>query len=430
MTRWRRLSSSFDPTALSVRNTNVPAARQAADRVIRVDPRVHARRRLELGARRPQLRGDDARVRSAGDPSRRVHGVRLTVRRPRRRPRSDSRTHNYTELHVRRRSHRSRPFRSRRPVAGRRARQLRRALGGGARLLVKRDDAIGVRVRRQQGAEDAARRRRRRRPPAPTRSSRPAACSRTTRGSPLPRPPSCGMKCILVVNGDAPGASDRQRAARSAARRRGALRRGRARSARRRWSARPTTCAERGGRPFVIPLGASTPLGAAAFVAAIAELRDQIDPPDVIIHASSSGGTQAGLVAGCALAGWPTRVIGISADEPAASLESTIRDLLGGLGTLLDCGADRFASASVEVDDGFVGEGYGIPTDGVARSDGAGRADAKPCLSIDLHCQGHGRPDRARPRWRVPEGRHRALLAHRRTGGALRVNVRSQKLIS
>ena len=36
--------------------------------------------------------------------------------------------------------------------------RLRAALGGGPRLLVKRDDAIGVRVRRQQGAEDAPRR--------------------------------------------------------------------------------------------------------------------------------------------------------------------------------------------------------------------------------------------------------------------------------
>ena len=60
-----------------------------------------------------------------------------------------------------------------------------------------------------------------------------------------------------------------------------------------------------GGNPFVIPLGASTPLGAAGFVDAIAELAGQIDPPDVIVHATSSGGTQAGLVAGCSLAGWP-----------------------------------------------------------------------------------------------------------------------------
>ena len=119
---------------------------------------------------------------------------------------------------------------------------------------------------------------------------------------------------------------------------------------------------QRGARPYVIPLGASTPLGAAAFVGAISELAGQIDPPDVIVHASSSGGTQAGLVAGCALAGWPTRVIGISADESAASLEATVRGLLAGLATLLDCGADRFSSVPVVVDDGFIGEGYGIPT--------------------------------------------------------------------
>jgi 1-aminocyclopropane-1-carboxylate deaminase/D-cysteine desulfhydrase-like pyridoxal-dependent ACC family enzyme len=118
----------------------------------------------------------------------------------------------------------------------------------------------------------------------------------------------------------------------------------------------------RGGVPFAIPLGASTPLGAVAFVAAIDELRQQIDPPDLIIHSSSSGGTQAGLIAGCMIAGWPTRVIGISADESSASLEAIVRTLLTGLETLLGCAEGRFATAKVEIDDGFVGEGYGKPT--------------------------------------------------------------------
>jgi L-cysteate sulfo-lyase len=118
----------------------------------------------------------------------------------------------------------------------------------------------------------------------------------------------------------------------------------------------------RGGVPYVIPLGASTPMGAVAFVAAIEELRRQIDPPAAIVHSSSSGGTQAGLVAGCAIAGWQTQVIGISADEPSASLETTVRTLLTGLEELLGCGKGRFASASVVVDDRFVGEGYGRPT--------------------------------------------------------------------
>lgn len=70
-----------------------------------------------------------------------------------------------------------------------------------------------------------------------------------------------------------------------------------------------------GKRPFAIPLGASTPLGALGFAAAVGELLQQLAPPAAIIHASSSGGTQAGLLLGCALHGLRTHVIGISADD-------------------------------------------------------------------------------------------------------------------
>jgi 1-aminocyclopropane-1-carboxylate deaminase/D-cysteine desulfhydrase-like pyridoxal-dependent ACC family enzyme len=117
-----------------------------------------------------------------------------------------------------------------------------------------------------------------------------------------------------------------------------------------------------GGSPFIIPLGASTPLGAAGFVDAISELAGQIDPPDVIVHSTSSGGTQAGLVAGCSLAGWPARVIGISADASSAILEQDIRGLLGGVAEILGFAPQRFDSAMVTVDDGYVGAGYGVAT--------------------------------------------------------------------
>ena len=117
-----------------------------------------------------------------------------------------------------------------------------------------------------------------------------------------------------------------------------------------------------GRHPYVIPIGASIPLGAAAFVQAIQELLRQIPPPDVIMHASSSGGTQAGLIAGCALAGVRTRVIGVSADEPAATLTSEIRSILAGLPDVLGVEAQRFDDVSIEIDDRFVGDGYGIPT--------------------------------------------------------------------
>jgi 1-aminocyclopropane-1-carboxylate deaminase/D-cysteine desulfhydrase-like pyridoxal-dependent ACC family enzyme len=118
-----------------------------------------------------------------------------------------------------------------------------------------------------------------------------------------------------------------------------------------------------GRRPFPIPIGASTPLGALGFMLAIAELLDQMPPPDAIVHSTSSGGTQAGLVAGCRLLGLSTRVIGISADEPSASLSAQVGAIISGIADLLglDPGALTQGTA-IEVDDRFVGGGYGIPT--------------------------------------------------------------------
>jgi len=119
----------------------------------------------------------------------------------------------------------------------------------------------------------------------------------------------------------------------------------------------------RAGRPaYIVPLGASTPLGAAGFALAVEELLKQIPPPDAIVHATSSGGTQAGLIAGCALAGVPTRVIGISADEPADALQKTIAGILEGLETLARVPRGRFSGRNIEIDDTFVGGGYGVPT--------------------------------------------------------------------
>lgn len=112
-----------------------------------------------------------------------------------------------------------------------------------------------------------------------------------------------------------------------------------------------------GGKPFLLPLGASTPVGAFGFVAAIGELVGQGIVPGVIVHASSSGGTQAGLVAGVALYGLTTRVIGVSADDPAASIQSTVLRIIRGMD-----GLEAFAG-EIDVDDTRVGGGYGVPTD-------------------------------------------------------------------
>ena len=130
-----------------------------------------------------------------------------------------------------------------------------------------------------------------------------------------------------------------------------------------------------GRRPYVVPLGGSTPEGALAYAHAFGELAAQIDPPDVIIHSTSSGGTQAGLAAGAALFGASTRVLGISADDPAASIQAIVRELVPAIGRLT--GVEALAPGAVDVDDRFVGGGYGVPTpasteamDLAARSEG------------------------------------------------------------
>ena len=239
--------------------------------------------------------------------------------------------------------------------------RLREALGGGPRLLVKRDDAIGfafggnkVRKMRLVGAAAAGE-------GADTLITCGGVQSNHARAT-AATAARLGMRCVLVANGAPPprptanalldtllGADIRYVADRSE-----------------RVPAMESAAAElrrEGRKPYIVPLGASTPLGAAAFADAVRELLAQIDPPDVIIHATSSGGTQAGLVAGCLLAGIHTRVIGISADDSAPSIAQTVSALVDGLAALIGVDTQRFRSAAVDVDDRFVGGGYGVPTD-------------------------------------------------------------------
>jgi D-cysteine desulfhydrase len=239
--------------------------------------------------------------------------------------------------------------------------RLRAALGGGPRLLVKRDDALGFafggnKVRKMAFvAADALGQQ------ADTLITCGGVQSNHARVTAITAA-RFGLRCILVVNGARPAhltgnallddlAGAELRYVASPRDRDGAM----------------IEAAEQvrrsGGRPYVIPLGASTPLGAASFVRAIDEMCDQIAPPDAIIHASSSGGTQAGLVAGCHLRGLATRVIGISADDSTASLTGVIRALLTELPALLQLESSSFDSSAVEVDDTFIGGGYGIPTE-------------------------------------------------------------------
>lgn len=118
-----------------------------------------------------------------------------------------------------------------------------------------------------------------------------------------------------------------------------------------------------GRRPFIVPLGASTPTGAMGMARGVAEVVTSGHRPQLIVCATSSGGTQAGLIAGAALLGLETDVLGISADESSASLSPTIAHLLAAMAGALGAKPSSLrADVPVTVDDRFVGEGYGIPT--------------------------------------------------------------------
>ena len=238
--------------------------------------------------------------------------------------------------------------------------RLRAALGPSPRLLVKRDDTIGFafggnKVRKMQLVAAEAQR-----AGADTLITSGGVQSNHARVT-AAAAARLGMRCILVANGAAPArltANALLDSLLGAEIRHVTTREERAPAV----EAAASESRAQGRHPFVIPIGASMPLGAAAFVQAVAELLTQIDPPAWIVHATSSGGTQAGLIAGCALAGIATRVLGISADEPAASLERDIRGLMTGLAPLLGLPSGRFDDAAIEIDDTMVGDGYGIPT--------------------------------------------------------------------
>ena len=126
-----------------------------------------------------------------------------------------------------------------------------------------------------------------------------------------------------------------------------------------------TELASQGRTVYRMPVGGSTPRGALGYVDAFAEIiADQSRLGvefDAIIHASSSAGTQAGLVAGKAMADWRGSIIGISVAKPQAEQHKDVLDLARATADELNAQVDP---ASIIVDDSYVGEGYAIRTPG------------------------------------------------------------------
>lgn len=117
---------------------------------------------------------------------------------------------------------------------------------------------------------------------------------------------------------------------------------------------------EAGRHPYLVPLGASTPLGSLGYAAAFQEMLDQdVIRPDWIVVASSSGGTQAGMVLGARLANWGGRVLGISIDEPVDDLQRIVAGLASEAAALIGQKHD-VKPADVFVNADYLGGGYAV----------------------------------------------------------------------
>ena len=114
-----------------------------------------------------------------------------------------------------------------------------------------------------------------------------------------------------------------------------------------------------GHRPYLIPYGGSNATGASAYVAAISELEEQGLKFDRIVFASSSGGTQAGMIVGVKALELAINITGISVDKPSDELQSLILNLTHQISELLTLNL-AFQKDDVDVDDRYLGGGYAV----------------------------------------------------------------------
>jgi len=116
-----------------------------------------------------------------------------------------------------------------------------------------------------------------------------------------------------------------------------------------------------GKKPYLVPYGGSSPTGALGYVFAMEEFVGQKVEADWIVFASSSGGTQAGLVLGRRVFGYKGKVLGISIDEPQRILQVGVAKLASETSERLGPRIE-FASDEVLVNAEYAAPGYGVLT--------------------------------------------------------------------
>ncbi len=116
-----------------------------------------------------------------------------------------------------------------------------------------------------------------------------------------------------------------------------------------------------GHKPYFVPYGVSNALGAGGYATTIAEIEQQAAAsgftPAAIVHCTGSVGTQAGLVAGAAVAMPDTAIVGIDIDAEPARVRTDVVALARQAADLLGIAFDE---GRIEVVAGHAGPAYGV----------------------------------------------------------------------
>ncbi len=122
---------------------------------------------------------------------------------------------------------------------------------------------------------------------------------------------------------------------------------------------------EAGHTPYIIPYGGSDLFGVMGYSVAMREFAAQargLPLFDTHIFASSSGGTQAGMVLGAHLAGLTRSqtILGISVDRAAVELAPRIASLIKAAAKELEIEWETEPTELIEINDDYVGGGYAV----------------------------------------------------------------------
>ena len=122
---------------------------------------------------------------------------------------------------------------------------------------------------------------------------------------------------------------------------------------------------DRGAKPYFIPMGGSNGMGSLGYVNAFTELHQQMQEKqanlDAVVLASGSGGTQAGLMLGAALAQWQGRIHGVSVGPTLDVVTQRIRSAASDAAALLGVASEAVAALPLHMDLDCKGPHYGIP---------------------------------------------------------------------